>query len=112
MKQWFRLTLVCCVLLCLFLSLPQAVGLNHGLQIVGLRPEFDPGKEPYLRRTVSVVRSMRFGPARTGSLAPLVLECAWTARAILVHPVRRPMGRQNRSVSGELPVKQSTSNSN
>lgn len=50
MKRWLRLTLVCCVLLCLFLSLPQAVGLNHGLQIVGMRPEFDHGKEPDLRR--------------------------------------------------------------
>jgi hypothetical protein len=50
MKRWLRLTLVCCVLLCLFLSLPQAAGLNHGLQIVGLRPEFDQGKEPDLRR--------------------------------------------------------------
>jgi hypothetical protein len=49
MKRWLRLTLVCCVLLCLFLSLPRAVGLNHGLQIVGLRPEFDHGKEPDLR---------------------------------------------------------------
>jgi hypothetical protein len=46
MKRWLRLTLVCWVLLCLFLSLPQAVGLNHPLPIVGLRPEFDQGKEP------------------------------------------------------------------
>jgi hypothetical protein len=50
MKRWLRLTLVCCVLLCLFLSLLPAVGLHHGLQIVGLRPEFDQGKEPDLRR--------------------------------------------------------------
>jgi hypothetical protein len=49
MKRWLRLTLVCCVLLCLFLSLPQAVGLHHRLPIVGLRPEFDQGKEPDLR---------------------------------------------------------------
>ena len=50
MKRWLRKTLVCCVLICLFLSLPQTVGFNHGLQIVGLRPEFDQGKEPDLRR--------------------------------------------------------------
>jgi hypothetical protein len=50
MKRWLSLTLVCCVLLCLFLSLLQAVGWNHGLQIVGLRPDFDQGKEPDLRR--------------------------------------------------------------
>jgi hypothetical protein len=52
MKPWFRLTLVCCVLLCLFLSLPQAVGLNHGLQIVGLRPEFDQGKDDLRRHSL------------------------------------------------------------
>lgn len=49
MKRRFRLTLVCCVLLCLFLSLPRAVDLNHDSQIVGLRPEFDHEKEPDLR---------------------------------------------------------------
>jgi hypothetical protein len=49
MKRWLSLTLVCCVLLFLFLSLPQAAGWNHGSQIVGLRQEFDIGKEPDLR---------------------------------------------------------------
>ena len=46
MKVCFRLTLVCCVLLCLFLSLPQSIGLKHGLQIVGSRPWFDREREP------------------------------------------------------------------
>jgi hypothetical protein len=57
MKFWFRLTLVCCLLLCLCRSLPQAVDLNHGLPIVGLRPEFDRGREPAASDapTVSVV---------------------------------------------------------
>ena len=50
MKRWLRLTLVCCVLLGWFLSLPQAVGLNDGLPIVGSRPEFGQGKEPDLQR--------------------------------------------------------------
>ena len=50
MKPWLCLTLVCCVLLGLFLSLPQAVGLNHGLPIVGLPADFDHGKEPDFRR--------------------------------------------------------------
>jgi hypothetical protein len=80
MKLWFRLTLVGCVLLCLFLSLPQAVGLNHRLQIVGLRPWFDRGREPASDApTVSVVRRMRFDQPRAGPLASLVLDCAWTA---------------------------------
>jgi hypothetical protein len=80
MKLWFRLTLVCCVLLCLFLSLPQAVGLNHRLQIVGSRPWFDRGREPASDApTVSVVGSMGLDPVRAGPLAPLVLDCAWTA---------------------------------
>jgi len=36
MNVWFRLTLVCCALLYLFLSLPQSVGLKDGLQIIGV----------------------------------------------------------------------------
>jgi hypothetical protein len=63
MKRWFRLTLVCCVLLCLFLSLPQSVGLNHGLQgkrffadrLAGLEEHARPGRPrtfpPRTRRT-------------------------------------------------------------
>jgi hypothetical protein len=80
MKLWLRLTLVCCVLLCLFLSLPQAVGLNHRLPIVGLRPWFDRGREPASDApTVSLVTRMRFDQPRAGPLAFLVLDCAWTA---------------------------------
>jgi hypothetical protein len=80
MKLWFRLTLVCCLLLCLFLSLPQAVGLNQRLQIVGFRSWFDRGREPASDLpTVSLVRRMRFDQPRAGPLASLVLDCAWTA---------------------------------
>jgi hypothetical protein len=80
MKRWFHLTLVCCVLLCLCLSLPQAVDLNHDLPIVGLRPEFDRGREPASDApTVSVVTSMRFDQPRAGPLASLIHDCAATA---------------------------------
>ena len=80
MKRWFHLTLVCCLLLCLCLSLPQAVGLNHGLQIVGLRSYFDRGAESASDApTVSVVRRMRFDPARAGPLRSLILDDEWTA---------------------------------
>jgi hypothetical protein len=80
MKRWFRLTLVCCLLLCLCLSLPQAVGLNHRVQIVGFRACFDRGTESASDApTVSVVTGMRFDPARTGPLASLILDCAWSS---------------------------------
>lgn len=78
MKVWFRLTLVCCVLLCLFLSLPQSVGLKHGLQIVGSRPWFDREREPTSDASpVSVVTRMRFDLPRAAPLASLLLDCAW-----------------------------------
>src|SRR5260370_31037323 len=80
MKRWFRLTLVCCVLLCLWLSLPQAVGLDHGFPIVGLRSYFDRGTESASDApTVSVVRSMRFDQPRAGPLRSLILDGEWTA---------------------------------
>jgi hypothetical protein len=108
MKLWLRLTLVCCVLLCLFLSLPQAVGLNHRLHIVGLRPWFDRGREPASDAPkVSVVRRMRFDQPRARPLAYLVLDCAWTA-SNLGPPGPRPMGHRNRSGLRELPVKRSS----
>src|SRR5271167_1213624 len=79
MKLWFRLTIVCWVLLCLFLSFPQAVGLNHSLPIVGSRPWFDRGREPTSGApAVSVVRSMKF-PALAGPRQSLVLDCILTA---------------------------------
>ena len=79
MKVWFRLTLVCCVLLCLFLSFPQSVGLKHDLQIVGSRPWFDREREPTSDASpVSVVTRMRFDLPRL-PLASLLLDCAWAA---------------------------------
>ena len=78
MKVCFRLTLVCCVLLCLFLSLPQSVGLNHGLQIIGVRPWFDPERETASNAPpVSVFTRIRFDLFRAAPVASLLLDCAW-----------------------------------
>jgi hypothetical protein len=80
MKRWFHLTLVCCVLLCLCLPLPQIVGLNHNLQIVGLPSYFDRGTESASDApTVLVVRRTRFDPARAGPLRSLILDGEWSA---------------------------------
>lgn len=80
MMTWFRLTLVCWTLLGLLLSLPQAVGLNHRLQIVGSPSWFDRGREPASDTpTVSLVSSIEFDPARAEPFQSLVLDCALTA---------------------------------
>ena len=74
MNLWFRLTLVCCVLVCLsmLLSLTQEVGLNQLLPIVASGPWLDVGREPASDApTVSTVRSTEFDPARIGSLVAL-----------------------------------------
>ena len=80
MKRWFHLTLVCCLLLCLCLGFAQAVDMNRDLPIVGLRPEFDRGRQPASDApTVSVVTSMRFDQPRAGPLRSLIHDCASTA---------------------------------
>src|SRR5713101_5383191 len=82
MNLWFRLTLVCCVLVCLsmLLSLTQEVGLNQLLPIVASGPWLDVGREPASDApTVSTVRSTEFDPARIGSLVP---DCALSANNI------------------------------
>jgi len=107
MKRWFHLTLVCCVLLCLCLSLPQAVDLNHTFPIVGLRPEFDRGREPASDPpTVSVVTSMRFDHPRAGPLASLIHDCASTGN--LGPPSSETHGPPELIELGELPVKPAT----
>jgi hypothetical protein len=74
MTPRFRLTLVCCLLLCLLLGLTQPVGLNHNLPIVGLRPEFDRGRQPASDApTVSVARSMQ-SSAHAGPRQSLVFS--------------------------------------
>jgi hypothetical protein len=108
MNLWFRLTLVCCLLLCVFLSLPQAVGLNHRVQIVGFRACFDRGRGPASDPpAVSVVRRMRFDLLRAAPLACLLLDCAWAA-ANLGPPGSETHGPPKPIELGELPVKQSS----
>jgi hypothetical protein len=75
MKLWFRLTLVCCVLVGLLLSLTPALGLNHPWQVVGSGPWLDRGREPVSDApTVSVVTSREFDSARAGPRQSLVLD--------------------------------------
>src|SRR5262249_6959019 len=108
MKVCFRLTLVCCVLLCLFLSLPQSIGLEHGLQIVGSRPWFDRERETTSDASpVSVVTRIRFDPPGPAPLASLLLDCAWAAGNLGPPGTENP-GYRNRSGLGKLPVKPST----
>ena len=80
MKLGFRLALLCWVLVCLLLSLTQAIGLSHPLPVVGSGPWFDRGGECASDwPTASVVRSMEFDPVHPGSLASVVLDCTGTA---------------------------------
>jgi len=80
MKLWFSLTLVCCALVCLFLSFTRVVGLNHPWQVVGSGPWFDRGREPVSEApTVSLVTSIEFDSARAGPWQSLVLDGALTA---------------------------------
>jgi len=89
MTPWFRLTLICCVLLCLFLGLTQAVDWNYQ-PVVSSGSSFD-------RRTQatcdsppsSVVGSMAFHLARTGPFGSLVLDCGLTVGNI------GPPGQEN-----------------
>jgi hypothetical protein len=80
MKQWFRLTLVCGALVGLLLGLTQVVGLNDPLPVVGSGSWFDRGREPVSDApAVSLIRSMKFDPARATPLEFLVLDCALNA---------------------------------
>jgi hypothetical protein len=80
MMLWFRLALVCWLLLCVLLSLTLPVGLNHPLQVVESGPWLNPARECSADwPTASVVRSMEFDPACAAPLASLVLDGAWTA---------------------------------
>ena len=80
MKKWFRLTLVCGVLVGLLLSLTQAVGLNYLLPVVDSGRWLDRGGETASdASTVSFIRSREFHLARAGPLESLVFDCALTA---------------------------------
>jgi hypothetical protein len=89
MTPWFRLTLICCVLLCLFLGLTQAVDWNYQ-PVVRSGSSSDRGtKATSDSPTSSVVRSMAFHLARTGPFGSLVLDCGLTVGNI------GPPGQEN-----------------
>src|SRR5258708_32179502 len=109
MTSWFRLTLVYCVLLCLFLSLTPAVEWNYQ-SVVSSGSSFDRGtKATSDSPTSSVVGSMAFHLARTGPFGSLVLDCGLTVGNI------GPPGQENHGPPepmdlGKLPARAGTSN--
>ena len=89
MTPWFRLTLVCCVLLGLLLGLTQALDWNYQ-PIVSSGSSFDRGtKATSDSPTSSVVGSVAFHLARAGPFGSLVLDCGLTAGNI------DPPGQEN-----------------
>ena len=79
MTPWFRLILVCSVLLCLLLGLTQAVGWNYQ-PVASSGSLFDRGtKATSDSPTSSVVGSMVFDSARAGPFGSLVLDRELTA---------------------------------
>jgi hypothetical protein len=89
MTTWFRLTLICCVLLGLLLGLTQAVDWNYQ-PVVNSGSSFDRGtKATFDSPTSSVVGSMAFHLARAGPFGSLVLDCGLTAGN------NDPPGREN-----------------
>ena len=103
MTPWFRLTLICCVLLCLFLGLTQAVDWNYQ-PVVSSGSSSDRGtKAP----TSSVVGSMAFHLARARPFGSLVLDCGLTVGNI------GPPGQENHGPPepmdlGKLPARPAT----
>jgi hypothetical protein len=79
MTTWFRLTLVCCVLLGLLLGLTHAVDWNYQ-PVVSSGSSFDRGtKATSDSPTSSVIGSMVFHLARAGPFRSLVLDRGLTA---------------------------------
>lgn len=106
MTPWFRLTLVCCVLLGLLLGLTQAVDWNY-------QPVVSSGSLVYRATnasdspTSSVVGSMACDLVRAGPFRSLVMDCGLTAGNI------GPPGQENHGPPepmglGKLPVKPAT----
>lgn len=78
MTPWFRLTLVCCILLCLFVGLTQAVDWKYQ-PVVSSGCLFDRGtKATSDSPTSSAVGSMAFHLARAGPFGSLGLDCGLT----------------------------------
>jgi len=92
MKLWFRLTIVCWALVCLFLSLSQQLSRNHQPHLVCSRPWIDRCREAASDSpTAAIVSSMEFDSVRAGPLTSLVLDGAWTAGNI-APPGQKPHG--------------------
>ncbi len=78
MKLWFRLTIICWALACLFLSLSQQVSWNHQPHLVCSRLWIDRCREAASdSQSAAIVSSMEFDPLRAGPLTSLVLDGAW-----------------------------------
>jgi len=77
MTSWFRLTLICCVLLCLLLGLTQAVACNYQ-PVVSTGPIFDRATNASDSPT-RVVGSRAPDLSRAGPFRCLVLDCGLTA---------------------------------
>jgi hypothetical protein len=107
MTPWFRLTLVYCVLLCLFLGLTQAVDWNYQ-PVVSSGCSSDRGtKATSNSPTSSVVASMAFHVARARPFGPVVLDCGLTVGNI------GPPGQENHGPPeavdlGKLPARPAT----
>jgi hypothetical protein len=94
MTPWFRLTLICCVLLCLFLGLTQAVDWNYQPVVNSGSSSDRSTKATSDSPTSSVVGSMAFHLARARPFGSLVLDCGLTVGNI------GPPGQQNQRATG------------
>ena len=106
MTPWFRLTLLCCVLLGLLLGLTQAVDWNYQL-VVSSGSLFDRATNASDSPTSSVVGSMAFDLARARPFGSLVLDCGLTVGNI------GPPGQENHGPLepmdlGKLPARPAT----
>ena len=83
MKVWFRLILVCGVLVGMLLRLTQAVSLNYPLPVVGSGPWFDGGRGSASDApSVSLLRTIELHLVRAAPLQSHVPDCALTAGSI------------------------------
>jgi hypothetical protein len=113
MTSWIRLTLICGLLLCLFLGLTQAVDWNYQ-PVVSSGSSSDRGTNATSDSpTSSIVGNMAFDLARARPIGSLVLDCGLTARNIAPpgqenHGPPEPMGPWQ--VAGQPATPTNTSN--
>ena len=109
MTPWFRLTLICCVLLCLFLGLTQAVDWNYQPVVSSGSPLDQRTQATCDSPPSSVVGTMVFDLARARLFGSLVLDCGLTVDNI------GPPGQENHGPPepmdlGKLPARVGNSN--